>query len=90
MMEENCSDVVEMSVESEEASSRLVGPDLDLVVVAARDEEGLSSVEVDAANRAVVLLKSVNQGTHAVIPKLDGRRVEGDENPWPAELRQQG
>ena len=41
-------------------------------------------MEVHAANRAVMLLKSVNQGPHAIVPELDRRRVEGNEDPWPS------
>ena len=41
-------------------------PYLDLVVVAAGDEEGLLLVEADAAHRAVVLVELVQQGAHPV------------------------
>lgn len=83
MVEENGSDVVEMAVESKEAASSLVGPDLDLVVVASRNEERLGLVEVDTSNRSIVFLEAINQGSHSVIPKLDGRGVKRYENPWP-------
>jgi hypothetical protein len=29
-----------------------------------------------------MFLKPVYQGSHTVVPELDGRRVQGDENPW--------
>lgn len=59
VVEEDGADVVEMAVEGEKAPPRLVGPDLDLVVIASRYEEGLGLVEVDAPDRAVVLLEPV-------------------------------
>ena len=39
-------------------------PDLDLVVVAAGDEERLLLVEADPAHRAVVLVELVQEGAH--------------------------
>lgn len=41
MVEEHGSDIVQMAVESKETSPGLVRPDLDLVVVASRNEERL-------------------------------------------------
>lgn len=67
-MEENGSDVIEMAVEGEEAAAGLVGPNLDLIVVTARDEEGLRPVEVNSAHRTIVFFESINQCSHAVIP----------------------
>jgi hypothetical protein len=43
----------------------------------------LGWVEIDASNGAVMFLESVNEGSHAVVPQLDGGGVKGDENPWP-------
>lgn len=71
-MEENGSDVVKMAVEGEQAASRLVRPDLDLVIVATRYEQGLCLMKVDSTDWSIVLLESVDQGTHTVVPKLDG------------------
>ena len=87
VVEEDGADIVQVAVQCEQASSGLVGPDLDLVVVAARDEPALVSVysstrpprprscsqwlrlvEVDAADRPVMLLEAVDQGAHAVVP----------------------
>lgn len=82
MVEEHRTDVIQVTVEGEEASSCLVRPHLDLVVVAAGDEERLSPVEVDATDRTIMLFKSINQGAHTIIPKLNGGRVQGDEDPW--------
>lgn len=75
MVEEDGSYVVEMSVQGEQTSPRLVRPDLDLVVVASRDEEGLGLVKIDASNGTVVLFETINKGSHAVIPQLYSRRV---------------
>lgn len=83
MVEENSPDVVQVTVQREQAPPGLVRPDLDLVVVTARDEEGLSVVEVDSSDRTVVLFEPINQGSHTVVPELDRGGVEGDENPWP-------
>lgn len=68
-MEEDCADVVKMAIEGEQTSSCLVVPDLDLVVIAARNEQRLCLVEVDSSNWAVVLFKSVDQGSHAIVPQ---------------------
>jgi hypothetical protein len=68
MVEKNGSNIVEMAVQCKEAATCLVGPDLDLIVVSARDEEGLRLVEIDSADRAVMLLKSVDERPHTVIP----------------------
>jgi hypothetical protein len=82
MVEKNGSDVVEMAVQGEEAATCLVGPDLDLIVVSAGDEERLRLMKVDSANRAVMFLKSVDERAHAVIPKLDCGGMKGNEDPW--------
>lgn len=68
MVEEDCTDVVQMAVQGEEAASSLIGPDLDLVVIAAGHEEWLCFVEVDAADRTVMLFEPVDQSSHAVVP----------------------
>lgn len=72
-----------MTVQCEQTPPSLVVPDLDLVIIAAGYKQGLGWVEVDASNGAVVFLESVNEGSHAVIPQLDGGGVKRDENPWP-------
>jgi hypothetical protein len=41
---------------------------LDLVVIASGHEQRLRVVKVDAAHRAVVLIKAVYEGAHAVVP----------------------
>jgi hypothetical protein len=61
-----------MSIQREKTAARLVRPDLDLVIVTARDEQGLRFVEVDATNRAIVFLEPVNQCAHSIVPELNG------------------
>jgi hypothetical protein len=68
MMEKDGSDVVEMTVERKQATATLVRPNLDLVVVATRNEEWLRLVEVDAADGPIVLFESINQRSHSVVP----------------------
>lgn len=75
MVEEDGSDIVKMAVEGEQAAPGLVGPDLDLVVVTARDEERLGLVEIDTSDGAIVFLEAINQCSHSVIPELDSGRV---------------
>lgn len=87
-MEEDGSNIVEMPIEGEQTTSTLVRPDLDLVIVAARNEQGLCSVKVDSSDGAVVFLEPVNERAHSVVPQLNGGRVEGNENPWSAKKRQ--
>ena len=67
-MEEDRPHIIEMSIESEETSSRLIGPHLNLVVIPSRDEERLCLVEVDAAHRAVMLFEAIDESAHAVVP----------------------
>jgi hypothetical protein len=68
MVEEDSSDIVQMSVECKETSPSLVGPDFDLVVVCTRHKERLGLVEVNATNWSIVLFKSVYERSHSVIP----------------------
>ena len=68
MVEEDSADIVEMAVQGEETATSLKRPDLDLVVVTTRYEEGLRLVEVDASYRTIVFFKAVDQGAHTVVP----------------------
>jgi hypothetical protein len=60
MMEEDGSNIIEMAIEGEKASSGLVRPDFDLVIVTARDEKRLCLVEVDTTDGTIVLLEAIN------------------------------
>lgn len=68
MMKEDCSHIVKVTIEGEETSSRLVGPDFDFVVVSARNEQRLGLVKINATDWAIMLFKSVNQCTHTIVP----------------------
>lgn len=71
MVEEDGSDVVKMTVEGEETASSLIRPDLNLVIVTARDEERLGLVKVDATNWPIVFLEAIDQSPHSVVPELN-------------------
>ena len=43
-------------------------------------------MEVDAANRPVVLVEAVEEGAHAVVPHLDDAAVEAGQDPWAARV----
>jgi len=60
MMEEDSSNIIEMAIEGEKASSGLVRPDFDLVIVTARDEKRLCLMEVDTTDGTIVLLEAIN------------------------------
>ena len=66
-------DVVQVPHQGEEALALLVVPDLDLVVVAARHKQRLRLVKLHPADRALVFVKPVEQGPHAVVPQLRRR-----------------
>lgn len=68
MVEEHRSHIIQVTVQSEETSSGLITPHLDLIVVTSGDEEGLRRVKVNAANGAIVFFESIDQGTHAIVP----------------------
>lgn len=68
VVEEDGADIVEMAIEGEEAATSLKRPDLDLVVITTRHEEGLRLVEVDASYRTIVFFEPINQGAHTVVP----------------------
>lgn len=73
MMEENSPHIVQMPVQSEKTSSRLIGPNFYLVIIPTRNEERLCFMEVNASNRPVMLFKSIDKGTHSIVPQLYGR-----------------
>jgi hypothetical protein len=60
VVEDNGTDVVQVTIQSKEASPALVGPDLDLVIITSRNEKRLGVMEIDGSNRAIVLFKAVN------------------------------
>ena len=80
-MELDGPDVVEVTLEAEEAPARGEGPDLDEIVVATGGEEGLRGMEGDAADGAFVLLEAVDERAHAVVPELDHPGVQRGQDP---------
>ena len=68
------------------APAQLVVPHLDLVVVAARHEEWLMIMEVNAAHGTVVLVEAIDQRLHAVVPELHYAVVQRCENPRPVRV----
>ena len=60
----------------------LLVPYLDLVVISARHKKRLLLVEANATDRAIVLIKLVDQSAHAVVPQLNHAIVQGGQNPW--------
>lgn len=82
MVEENSPHIIQMAIEREQTPPSLIGPDLDFVVVSPRNEKRLRFVEVDASYRAVMLLKSVYQRSHTIVPQLNRGGVQGHKDPW--------
>jgi hypothetical protein len=74
-MELHSPNVVQVAEESEEATPQFIVPHLNLVVIPSRDEERLRLMEMDAPNRTFMLIKSVNQCAHSIIPQLDDTTV---------------
>lgn len=68
MVEENSANVVKMTIKREKTSPRLMRPHLDFVVVAPRNEQGLRIMEVNAPYWSIVLLETVNESAHAIVP----------------------
>ena len=68
MVKGDCPNIVQVSVEREEAPPCLVRPHLDLVIITPGHKEWLCFVEINPANRAIVLFKTVDQSTHSVVP----------------------
>lgn len=68
MVEKNRPNVVQVAIEGEEAAACGERPNLDLVVVSSGYEQRLGAVKVDAADGAVMLLKPIYQGAHAIVP----------------------
>ena len=56
-----------MPQQSEEAATKFVVPHLDLVIVATGHNQRLHLVEVNAADRAIVLVEALEKNTHAAV-----------------------
>jgi hypothetical protein len=70
-----------MSIQRDYTPLEFIVPDFDLKIIAARDEEGLSEVEVDASDWAFVFVEGVEQCAETVVQKLDLTGVEGCQGP---------
>ncbi|KAH3668498.1 hypothetical protein OGAPHI_002252 [Ogataea philodendri] len=81
MVEKHGSDVVQVAVQSEQTFPGLQRPNLDGVVVTTRHENRLRWMEINSSDRTIVLFKPVDQGSHPVIPKLNRRGVESNQDP---------
>ena len=46
-------------------------------------------MEADAAHGTVVLVETIDQGTHAIVPQLDHTAVQGREDPWALRVERQ-
>lgn len=84
MVKKDSANVIKMTVQGEQATSCLVGPNFDLIVIATRHKEGLCLVEVHSSNGSIMFFESVDKRAHSVIPELDGRRMKCNEDPWSA------
>lgn len=60
------SDVIQMSQQSEQASSQFVVPNFDFVVIASRNDQWLSAMEVDSSNRSIMFFEFVQTSSHPI------------------------
>jgi hypothetical protein len=67
-MKANSTNVVQVSQQSEKTSTQLVVPDFNAIVVSATNYEGLRLMEVYTSHGAVVLVETVKESTHPVVP----------------------
>ena len=61
-------DVIQVTKQCEEASTKFVVPYFDFVVVAAGDDKRFVEVEIDSAYGAVVLFEAVDDGAYSIVP----------------------
>ena len=52
-------------------------------------EQRLRVVKVHASHGPVVLVESIDEGSHAVVPQLDHAAVQRGEDPWPLRVERQ-
>jgi hypothetical protein len=53
------------------------------------DEQWLRLVEMDTTDRSIVLIESINESPHPVIPELDHAAVKTRQDPWPLTMETQ-
>ena len=73
--------IVQMSQQSEQASPELVVPHFDFVVITARHDQRLRAMEINTANRSIMLFKFVEHGSHSIVPQLNLAVVQGRQDP---------
>lgn len=69
-MELNRSDVVQVTQKSEKTSPQFVVPNLNLVVVTARNNQRLVRMKVNSTYWAFVLFKAINYSSYTVVPSI--------------------
>lgn len=70
VVEEDGSHIVQMTIQGKHASSRLVVPHLNAVVVSTAHQQRLCGVKVDSSYRTIMLLQPIIDGACLVIPEL--------------------
>ena len=68
MVKEDGSNIIQVTIQGEEAATGLVRPDFDLIIIAARYEQRLSLVKVNASYWTIVFFESIDKRSHAVVP----------------------
>lgn len=53
------------------------------------DEQWLRLVKMDTTDWSIVLVESINESTHPVIPELDHTAVKTCQDPWPLSMETQ-
>lgn len=85
-VEERCADVVLVTLEREKQTTLGERPHSKQLVITAGHEHVLRRVHVKPAHGTFVTLESVDDGTHPVVPELDGGRVQCDKDPRPRRM----
>jgi hypothetical protein len=60
-----------MTEQCKETTAEFIIPNFDFVIVTSGNDEGFHEMKVDAADGTVVLFKSVDDCSHAVIPSVE-------------------
>ena len=67
-MELHRTNVIQVTQQGEEASSKFVIPNLDFVIISTSDDERFVEMKVHAANGTIVFFKAVYDGAYTVVP----------------------
>mmetsp|Transcript_4441 Transcript_4441/g.16200 ORF Transcript_4441/g.16200 Transcript_4441/m.16200 type:complete len:212 (+) Transcript_4441:5152-5787(+) len=90
VVELNSPDVVKMPQQVRlQASSELVIPDLDLVIITTRYKKWLRLMEIHPTHWPLVLFKAIKEGSHTIIPQLDHTVVQTRNDPWSTRMEAQ-